>query len=178
MLKRQARGQHGNERIMETDLKKIKKKATAREEEVDAFLEWLKISRVSQRKLDARLKKLMRGIMPEFDCTRCAACCKEAYVVLETDDIARLAEALDMKRSKFRAKYVTRNEDGDVCLNKRPCPFLKDDLCTVYEARPDSCREYPFSLAVDSKEKMDNISANYTVCPVLFHTLEQLRDFI
>ncbi len=163
---------------METDLKKIKKKAAEREDEVDAFLDWLKVSRVSERKLDARLKKLMREIMPHFDCTRCAACCKEAYVVLETEDIARLAEALGMKRSEFRARYVTRNEDGDTCLNDRPCPFLKDDMCTLYKARPDSCREYPFSLAVDSKTKLDNISANYLVCPVLFHALEKLRDFI
>ena len=98
---------------METNLKKIKRMATEREDEADAFLDWLKVSRVPQRRLDARLKKLLREVMTHFDCTRCAACCKDAYVVLETDDIARLAEALDMKRSVFRAKYVTRNEDGD-----------------------------------------------------------------
>ncbi len=163
---------------METDLAKIKKLASEYEEEVDAFLEWLKVSRIPVRKLDARLKKLMREIMREFDCTRCAACCKDAYVVVDTDDIARMAEAVGMKRSEFRAAYVTRNEDGDTCFNRRPCPFLEGDLCTRYRSRPGCCREYPYSLAVDSKEKIENISANYLVCPVLFHALEQLRDFI
>jgi Fe-S-cluster containining protein len=163
---------------METNLKKIKRMAEERESEVDAFLEWVKVSRVSQRKLDARLKKLLREIMPRFDCTGCAACCKDAYVVLEGEDIARMAEAVGMKRSKFRARYVTRNEDGDTCFNSRPCPFLENDLCTQYKARPDSCREYPFSLAVDSKTKIENISANYLVCPALFNALEKLRDFI
>ena len=160
---------------METDLKKIKKLAAGNEKEVDAFLERLKEAGISSRSLDARLKKLLREIMPQFDCTKCAACCKDAFVVVETDDIRRLAAALGMKRSEFRALYIGKNDDRDTVFNRRPCPFLKRNLCTHYEARPDCCREYPYSLAVDSKSKLDNISANYQVCPVLFHALEELR---
>jgi uncharacterized protein len=163
---------------METDLKKIKRLASEYEEEVDAFLDWLKVSRIPSRKLDARLKKLLREAMEHFDCTHCAACCKDAYVVVETEDIARMSEATGMKRSEFRAAYVTRNEDGDTCFNRRPCPFLEDNLCVHYKSRPGCCREYPYSLAVDSKTKLDNISANYLVCPVLFNALEKLRDFL
>ncbi|MDI7253006.1 MAG: hypothetical protein QME89_10695, partial [Actinomycetota bacterium] len=96
---------------METDLRKIRRMARAHEAEVDEFIEKLKGERVSKRRLDAALKALFREIMPRFDCTKCAVCCKEAYVVLETSDIARLAEALGMKRSEFRASYVGRNED-------------------------------------------------------------------
>ncbi len=161
---------------METDPRKTKRLATAHEEEIDAFLDWLKASRIPSRKLDARLKKLLRESMGQLDCTACAGCCKDAYVVVDNDDIARLAAALGMKHADFRAEYITRNEDGDVCINRQPCPFLRDNLCTLYRARPGACREYPFSLAVDAREKMENISANYLVCPALFNALERLRD--
>lgn len=163
---------------METDLKKIRRMASEREEEVDAFLDWLKVSRLPSRKLDARLKRLLREAMEQLDCKACAACCKDAYVVVETEDIARMADAVGMKRSEFRARYVTRNEDGDTCFNRRPCPFLEDNLCTQYRSRPGCCREYPYSLATDAKTKTDNISANYLVCPALFHALERLRDIL
>jgi len=163
---------------METDLKRIKRLATAREEEVDAFIAWLKLKCDSSKRLDKRLQGLIDEAMTESDCTTCARCCKDAYVVVDTDDIARMAKALGMKRSEFRAEYVGKNEDGDTCFNRKPCPFLKKNLCNHYDARPDCCREYPHSLAVSAYDNLDNISANYLVCPAVFNALEKLRDFI
>lgn len=160
---------------METDIARIKKLAAKNEGKIDDFCEKLKEAGISSRTLDARIKKLLREKMSHFDCTQCAACCKEAYVVVETEDIARLARNLAMKRSEFRGKYVGRNEDGDVVFKRRPCPFLKRNLCSHYTARPNCCREYPYSLASESMEKLENIAANYEVCPAVFHAVEELR---
>ena len=163
---------------MSTEIRKMMRLAAANEEEVDAFIEWLKKRDLSSGRLDRKLKRSLNRAMSELDCTRCARCCKEAYVVLQDGDIGRLADRLGMRRSDFRAQYVTRNEDGDVCLNRRPCPFLKKNLCTLYEDRPDCCREYPQSLASESADNLDNLGANYLVCPAVYDALERLRDFI
>lgn len=163
---------------METDLKTIRKLAAENEEEMDEFLESLKDKKISSKRLDAAFKKSIDEASQHFDCTSCAACCKKAYVVLMTEDIARLAGALGMKRSEFRCEFVGKNEDGDTVLNRKPCPFLKGNLCLQYDARPDCCREYPHSLAVDTRENLENISANYLVCPILFNALEKLRESI
>ncbi len=161
---------------METDPRKVKRMAAKREDEMEAFCLSLKDCGVSSRNLDAMLRKSLRQVIPQLDCTKCASCCKEAYVVVDTDDIARMAQALGMKRSEFRAEYIGKNEEGDTVFNRRPCPFLRRNLCTQYDSRPECCRQYPQSLAVDCTEKLENLSANYLVCPAVFHALEQLRE--
>lgn len=163
---------------MDAEIRRMRRLAAANEEELDAFIEWLKKRDLSSGRLGRRLKRALNKAMAELDCTRCALCCKEAYVVLLDGDIERLAGRLGMKRSDFRAKYVARNEDGDPCLSRRPCPFLRKNLCTLYEDRPDCCREYPQSLASDAADNLDNIGANYLVCPAVFQALERLRDIV
>ncbi len=161
---------------METDPRKVKRMAARKEDEMEAFCLSLKDCGVSPRKLDALLRKSLSQVFDQLDCTRCAACCKEAYVVVDTDDIARMAQTLGMKRSEFRREYIGKNEEGDTVFNRRPCPFLHRNLCTLYHARPECCRQYPQSLAVDCIEKLENLSANYLVCPAIFHALEKLRE--
>jgi Fe-S-cluster containining protein len=163
---------------MDPVIKNIRKLALKNDAEIEAFCEKLQTNGFKGKSLDPRMKRLLREKIEHFDCTKCAACCKEAYVVVGTEDIARLAKALGMKRSDFRARYVTRNEDGDVCFNRRPCPFLKKDLCTQYEARPDCCREYPHSLGVEVMDKLDNVAANYEVCPAVYEAVEELRSLL
>jgi len=161
---------------MPADPEAIRKAAKRREKEAEAFCSWLEGNGPPPKKLDRQLHQLLEEAMSGLDCTSCAACCREAYVVVTTEDIWRMAEALDMRRSDFRRAYIGRNEDGDQCFNRQPCPFLKRNrLCRHYEARPDCCRDYPFSLAVDCRDKLENLSANYLVCPAVTLALDRLR---
>ncbi len=159
------------------DIGKIRKKARSGEKEADAFCAWLEKKGPPPGKLDRMMHGLLEEAIEGIDCTACAACCREAYVVVTTEDIWRMSEALGMRRSDFRRAYVGRNEDRDQCFNRRPCPFLgRDRLCRHYQARPDCCRDYPFSLAIDCREKLENLSANYLVCPAVTLALDRLRE--
>ncbi|MRG96447.1 YkgJ family cysteine cluster protein [Polyangium spumosum] len=79
-----------------------------------------------------------------FDCTTCAACCHDADVRLDENDLARFRAAgrIDLTR---RA-YVKRTRDGRVSLRFAEdgrCQLLgSDKLCTIYEIRPENCRAF------------------------------------
>lgn len=95
-----------------------------------------------------------------YDCSRCPGyCCSYPRIVVSDADIERLAthHDLDFKTAKRRFTQVYRFESEDEqikerILKHRPdsvyktvCQFFDQDLrrCTVYEARPSVCREYP-----------------------------------
>ncbi len=92
-----------------------------------------------------------------FECTHCGACCKKetSPINLSLGDISRLAEFLKKKPSELIGKeikmrpFVNPQEPGkfDIELGlPKPCPFWKDNKCSVYEARPLNCRLFPFWL--------------------------------
>lgn len=64
-------------------------------------------------------------------------------------DLERLAGFFDMPVGRFVRRY-TRLIKGRRVLNDAPsgreCVFLKDNACSVYEARPTQCRTYPWWL--------------------------------
>ena len=43
---------------------------------------------------------------------------------------------------KFPVVLLKMNED-----ERRSCPFVSEDGCQVYEARPAACRMYPLGMA-------------------------------
>lgn len=81
----------------------------------------------------------------------CGACCTggdgPGNVWVSPGEMARLARYLGLDFDTFTRRYVRRVE-GRFSLVERPnhdCVFWRDgDGCTVYEARPDQCRAYPF----------------------------------
>lgn len=91
--------------------------------------------------------------MAAYDCLNCPGyCCSYPVIALKKKDVERLAEYFGMTFEKAEAKY-TKSDHGYKRIMKRQkdehfgriCQFFDTDLrrCTVYEARPAICREFP-----------------------------------
>ena len=90
----------------------------------------------------------------KYDCHVCPAyCCSYPRVILSDEDIQRLAEHFEIPRKQARKRFTRKGEEpGERILKHRQdetygtaCRFLDEETrgCTVYEARPEICRDYP-----------------------------------
>ncbi|MFA5073005.1 MAG: YkgJ family cysteine cluster protein [Nitrospirota bacterium] len=84
-----------------------------------------------------------------FTCQGDGKCCltrgKYGYVYLSFSDRKRLAKHFYMTTTEFTAAY-TKKTDGlyELVYTREDCPFLKENRCSVYPARPWQCRTWPF----------------------------------
>ena len=92
----------------------------------------------------------MEGVV--FQCQpNCGRCCDEpgGIVYLTKDDAKRLAEHHAIEVKEWLERDCQTTLDGRFILDSDAetdiCIYLDSDKkCTVYEARPDQCRAYPW----------------------------------
>lgn len=86
----------------------------------------------------------------KFKCTGCGDCCTGApgYVWLNKQDIAQMAELLEMEVNTFEVSFVQSVgvRKSLVELDNYDCVFFDNETrkCRVYSARPRQCRTWPF----------------------------------
>jgi uncharacterized protein len=92
----------------------------------------------------------------DYDCGKCPGyCCSYPLIEVSRPDIARLAKHFGVDYETAEERYTFFDRDEKVrALRKRKdeyfgtaCRFLdpKERRCTIYEARPSTCRDYPYS---------------------------------
>jgi Fe-S-cluster containining protein len=90
-----------------------------------------------------------------FKCLRCGTCCRwPGHVLLTDQDITRIAEAIGLSEDAFIEKYTelaaNRRQLTLKDIDGHDCIFLKNDGCEIYAARPDQCRNFPYTWQVSS----------------------------
>lgn len=85
-----------------------------------------------------------------FQCQQSGKCCvshgEYGYVYLTPQDRRNMAKVLGLRTTQFTKTYCEKT-DGVYHLKDSggpACTFLKNNRCTVYEARPMQCKTWPF----------------------------------
>ena len=119
-----------------------------------------------------------------FRCTCCADCCREPIVLVTDEDVRRVMAHTGQKASEVLRFYKTDDiewspdkpewiklKSGLRIMGLRRasggCQYLgEDDLCSIYEHRPVTCRRYPFDVELDEGGEVEFFSISKSVeCP-------------
>jgi uncharacterized protein len=99
--------------------------------EAGGFAAWL-------RDIEAALRGARDADVP---CGTCTACCASSQFVHvapdETDALAHIPHELLFPAPRMPAGHVILGYD-----EQGRCPMLRDDGCSIYEHRPQTCRTY------------------------------------
>ncbi len=114
--------------------------------------------------------------MIQFECVACGNCCRgPGHALISDRDVDRLSQHLDVTPQEFIAKFaepIAYQQSGASSArpwgmylrkNDDACIFLRDDQCTVHEAKPDGCRLGPFTLDIVGSER--NWRRFVSLCP-------------
>ena len=159
---------------LEIDLNRFKESSKNKSAENKKFLQRLK--KQDPRKVDDAFHTAHDEVFAETDCLTCANCCKTTSPIFYQTDIERASKFLRMKPGDFIEKYLRIDEDKDFVLKSSPCAFLgEDNYCSIYEARPKACREYPHTDRKKMVQIMDLTYKNTLVCPAVLEMVERLK---
>lgn len=159
---------------MKEEYKKILGLGQKRQQENKKFFEFLR--KKSPSDLDTSCQVLHEEAFEQVDCLECANCCTTTGPLLLEKDIDRVAKALKMRPAIFAEKYLRTDEDGDRVFTSMPCPFLgQDHYCSIYEDRPNACREYPHTQQRNALQKLKITYKNTLICPAVVLVTEGLK---
>ncbi|MBI9081952.1 MAG: YkgJ family cysteine cluster protein [Desulfobacterales bacterium] len=108
---------------------------------------------------------------PDVPCFN--ACCRDLNQFLTPYDILQLKTHLGLTSQEFLARYTQMHMGPETGLpivsikpdpgRDRPCPFVTEKGCSVYAARPASCRTYPLMRAVSRSRETGRIAEHFMV---------------
>lgn len=123
-------------------------------------------------KKDAQITPVKLGLETEFkfECHKGVSCftkcCRGIDIMLTPYDIMVMKNHLGLTSEEFLPLYTEPQllEKTDLPMvtlkllddDQRSCPFVRDEGCLVYEARPTTCRYYPLGVgSLSHKEGTD-----------------------
>lgn len=96
-----------------------------------------------------RINKTLYQDGIRFECTGCGECCRArhgyGYIYVTLAERRRLARHLGLATAAFTRAHCEKTDDRfHLREPSKHCQFLQGERCTVYAARPQQCRSWPF----------------------------------
>lgn len=95
------------------------------------------------------------------------ACCNNIDIMLTPYDVLRMKQRLGLSSTEFLESFTRSVIEPKTGLpqlfirmldnEKRSCPFVTEQGCSIYEDRPSMCRYYPVGQAVHRVERDEEI---------------------
>jgi uncharacterized protein len=149
--------------------------AQHRQAENMAFKKFLR--NIPSKEIDTKVHAIATEVSSQIDCTQCANCCKSVEPGVHADEIENLAKHKQMTLTDFVQNFVSEEPETKIQFLKRtPCIFLKENKCSIYAGRPSACADYPHLHQPQFKFRWKSILMNYQICPIVFNTVETLKD--
>ncbi len=163
--------------MIQTDLTKIKYYAQKNEKKNWKFRSYLKFLDKTDVELDSLVLEISSAVIKQINCQSCANCCKEKSPVVLEKEILSISGRLKISKEEFINKYLEQAEESnDFMISRRPCPFLKNNDCGIYDIRPEDCRSYPHLHKEGFRTRLIGVIENYSVCPIVFNTYDRLKE--
>lgn len=158
---------------MLTDLVQIKRFGEQKRGENERFRRHLKTHNFVERKL----RHIAEEVEEQINCLECGNCCRVATAKLAQRDVEKLTKFLGLTLAQFRREYTVMTEDEGLILKRDEvtgCVFLSGNECTVYEARPGSCEDFPHVVrgAGSLQSRMWAFIDRACYCPIVYNTME------
>ncbi|MCC6587783.1 MAG: YkgJ family cysteine cluster protein [Bryobacterales bacterium] len=130
--------------------------------------------------VEKRLRRISEDIYDAIDCRECANCCKVATTRLLPRDVERLAKFFRLHPDRFLRDYCAESEEEGIILKRTEehgCIFLDGNLCSVYEARPSTCQDFPHLIngAGSLESRMWEMIDRACYCPIVYNALEAFK---
>lgn len=84
------------------------------------------------------------------ECECCGKCCCQPFITVMDEEVERISDHLGMNAYDFVMMYLYRQDDRWLFkkdMNDR-CSFLdENNRCTIWNGRPEICREFPYMVS-------------------------------
>jgi uncharacterized protein len=162
---------------MVTNLAEVWRLGTAKAEENVAFRRYVSAQHFS----DKPFQILASQVQQQVDCTACANCCRHSVVSVNKPEIENIARHLGATPEVVTRLYTVPDPDAPASPTLRHsgagCIFLNGNFCLIYEARPQTCRDFPhIAVGTHSLGGRPSSRARWAaLCPIIYNSLEQYK---